>query len=736
MGNISSQEKVNIIENDNIKLDNTKNNFIISDKKENLFLNNINDINNYNVDKFISSLNKQIESINEKLNSLNNKINNTNNDEQNKKDQFNFLGYPINNDYILGEMRTEFVKKKKNKFKSEIINDIKNKFISSILESLKTKDKEILDLKSNNNSLKDNINNLNNQLIKNNKKLKDEILNEFSLLKKQCETKYGSLENLIFVNNNKVINFQNSINSDLEKMKKNHEFDVSNLNKQIGESNSEIKTFKIKIKLDNEKFEKKIPNEIENLMKLIYLDFDKKEKDNNLKFEKLIIKHVNDIEEIKKDLLKVSSENENLKKVNEIKNNEIKHMNEKIGQNIKQIEIIKEDIKQINQNFKFNTSKIFKESISQFNSIFTENYILNKQKRQHEFKLKLYSNKNFATVGLDNIGNNCYLNSVLQILKNIPKFTYNILNFDDNSDNFLLSLKHLMINICNSNNSSFSPRDFKLLLGKENSRFSGDNQNDSTIFYISLLNIIHKKINKAKKENYKKLDISKYKDKSLQEKYDIWKENFLLKNESFIFDFFYIFFANEIECNSCHNKIQTFQTSNFLDFPIANGKKLVKNLEECFENYLMIKYFEDNCSKCHKTKLSQKFVILDLPPVLMINLKRVGENIAYFNELDIPYYLYIKKLIKNYKKNIIYELRGFIKHSGNENYGHNFAFCKNMFNDKWYEYNDSTCNSIENVPELNKIFFLCYIQVGNDVESVEYLKQIIELLNKKNPLNK
>ena len=59
-----------------------------------------------------------------------------------------------------------------------------------------------------------------------------------------------------------------------------------------------------------------------------------------------------------------------------------------------------------------------------------------------------------------------------------------------------------------------------------------------------------------------------------------------------------------------------------------------------------------------------------------------------------------------------------------------------MFNDKWYEYNDSTCSSIENVPELNKIFFLCYIQVGNDVESVEYLKQIIELLNKKNPLNK
>lgn len=119
----------------------------------------------------------------------------------------------------------------------------------------------------------------------------------------------------------------------------------------------------------------------------------------------------------------------------------------------------------------------------------------------------------------------------------------------------------------------------------------------------------------------------------------------------------------------------------------------------------------------------------------MINLKRVGENTAYFNEIDIPFYLNMKKIIKNLKNNIIYELRGFIKHSGNEKYGHNYALCKNMFDDKWYKYNDSICSPIENVPKLNKVFFLCYIQIGNDVANIEYLNQIIEILNKKNSPN-
>jgi len=168
---------------------------------------------------------------------------------------------------------------------------------------------------------------------------------------------------------------------------------------------------------------------------------------------------------------------------------------------------------------------------------------------------------------------------------------------------------------------------------------------------------------------------------------------------------------------------------NFLDFPIISDNGYVKSLEECFTNFQMKKSLDDDCSKCHKYEISQQFIFLELPPVLIINLKRVGERSAYFNEIEILFQLDMKQIIKKVKINSIYELRGFIKHSGNENSGHNFAFCKNMFDDKWYEYNDSFCRPINNEPELDRIFFLCYVRVGSDVEDIIYLKKIIESLN-------
>ena len=128
---------------------------------------------------------------------------------------------------------------------------------------------------------------------------------------------------------------------------------------------------------------------------------------------------------------------------------------------------------------------------------------------------------------------------------------------------------------------------------------------------------------------------------------------------------------------------------------------------------------------------------MKLPPVLIINLKRVGEQTIYFNEIQIPNKLNMKTIIKNSINfsNSIYELRGFIKHDGDEKSGHNYAFCKNMFDDKWYEYNDCICREIKDELNLNKIFFLCYIKLGSNIENFDYLDKIVEALNNKSKIS-
>jgi ubiquitin C-terminal hydrolase len=128
---------------------------------------------------------------------------------------------------------------------------------------------------------------------------------------------------------------------------------------------------------------------------------------------------------------------------------------------------------------------------------------------------------------------------------------------NNKSDNFLFSLKHLLISLCNNNISYYSPDEFKKNLGLENKLFAGNNQYDSTIFNVSLLNIIHKKLNKAKKENFKKLDMSKYVNKTLKQRFEIWKANLLSKNQSFIHSFLAFFMGfMQMKLNVNHAKIK------------------------------------------------------------------------------------------------------------------------------------------------------------------------------------
>ena len=630
-------------------------------------------------------------------------------------------------DYIANEMKYDFIKRKNQKFKYDIKNEVKNTLIKPILDALKIKDNEIFEMKSQLEDLKKNI-------LENHNTMKKLIDSEVQKSQSKNKELAKQMENY-------NINIENIIN----KYDKNF-FDINN---QMKLTNLTIKNLENKSQKEIEKLQDRIPNEINSIKNQINADIKKKEieynskldnifkfsKENCSKIENLRNQFESEIKELKKKIEKCDVEQKQLKIQDENKSKKLKELNEKLISNKSQIDNAIKEIDKINKNSKKNIISIINESFIKFNNIFQKNFYLSKDKAQKELKIKLFSQKNYARVGLMNIGNNCYLNSVLQILKNIPKFIYNFFLMDENSGQFLLSLKNLFLKTCFSKESSLNPKDFKDILGKENKRFSGDNQYDSTIFYISLLNIIQKKLNKPN-SNYKKIDMKKYDGKSLEEKFNVWKDNYLSKNKTFIIDFFYTFYVSEIECDSCHDIMQSFQCTNFLDFPIISDNNEVKNLEECFYNYQMTKSLKSECSLCKKQKFSQHFTILELPPIIIINLKRVGETKSYLYDIEIPFQLDMEKIIKYTKINSIYELRGFIKHSGDEVSGHNYSFCKNMFDDKWYEYNDSCCIPIDGNPTLDKVFLLCYVKLGSDIQDVSYLKKIMDSLDEKSIFKK
>ena len=681
-----------------------KNDLLINDKVEKKLDNNEDDIQNVII-KEIQNINSTLISLKEKNNKRKRKTN-----EYYERNNF----YPSNN-YIINEMEHEYIKKKEKIFKNNIKNEIKNIFIKPILEELEKKNKEISEIKV---------------LFE---KLNKSMLDNKENLEKEMNSKIGNIEK-----KNDILSEQfKNHNQDIAKIINKYDNNFNNLNKNIENIKSNIKNLQIENKKETENLQNKFSSEINKLKLDINSEINIKDKKFNSKLEdinKICTKNRAEIEELKEKIKKFEEVQKNLKILDENKTRKLKELDEKIKSNKEKTDDALKEIDLINQNSKKNMQNVVNESLKKFNNLFQKSFAINKYKSQKELKLKLFQEKNLAQVGLNNIGNNCYQNSVLQILKNIPKFIYNFYLIEKNSDEFLLSLKKLFLTLSFSKKNSFNPKEFKTLLGNENKRFAGNNQYDSTIFYASLLNIIQKKINRPKNNSKVPLNMKQYENQSIEEKFKIWKENYLSKNQTFIIDYFYIYYSNEFQCNSCKHKSHSFQCCNYLDFPIVSTKGNVNSLEKCFENYQIMKFIGD-CSECHEEQLYQHYILLELPPVLIINLKRAGETMAYFNDIDIPDHLEMDKLIKYKNNSSIYELRGFIKHSGDENFGHNYAFCKNMFDDLWYEYNDSYCSPINGKPSLDKIFLLCYVKVGSDIQDIYYLNETMKKIDEDNNFN-
>ena len=433
------------------------------------------------------------------------------------------------------------------------------------------------------------------------------------------------------------------------------------------------------------------------------------QENQNKKFEEIengIKKIYDTLNEIKKDE-KYETGNRKLLNIEEINklNNEI----EKYKKNLEQMK---------EKNTKF--TKLEKINSMDFNLIC--------QKEKNNF-----SNKNIllGCVGIKNECNSCYMISVIQCLKNYIKFTYNMLSSKENKNNiFLLELKDILIQLFARNRGSISILNFKRVFVNECNLFDLYEENDSTIFLMCLLEKLHEKLNK-KKNNNSKYDLNYIENLKNDEKkkFYYFKNYNESNNDSLIKDLFFGYKKYHTFCKYCKLNSYNFQIYNILDFPIKDEDKSLSTLSECFEYYLKKRDTNKNlkCKFCKNVLLESQISLLTIPSLLIINLKRAGDNQVYYHNIAIPFELKMNLLIKNNieDKNSKYELIGFIKHIGDNISGHNFSFCKNMFDNKWYEYNDSNVFELKNnLPSTENAFLLFYQKIDSNYDKNLYLSAI------------
>jgi ubiquitin C-terminal hydrolase len=344
--------------------------------------------------------------------------------------------------------------------------------------------------------------------------------------------------------------------------------------------------------------------------------------------------------------------------------------------------------------------------------------------------------KDKGMVGLENIGNTCFLNACMQVLSN----TYELNHFLDSNkyehslkkdlpDSKILLEWNDLRQVMWSGNGVVTPNKFVYNIHdiakiKNKDIFTGWVQNDMPEFLLFFIECVHNSISRRVNINITGKTENQV-DKMATTCYKMLKDTYS-KEYSEIMDLFYGIYMSEIVAIE-NDKCYSMKPESFfiLDLPVwdMTRNSPVSQLQECFDLYCRPEYLEgDNAwyneVKKEKENVKKQITFWNFPKILVIVLKRFSpdgqQKLNSMIEFPIDN-LDLSSYVRGYNpQSYKYDLYGICNHIGGVMGGHYTAFVRNSTN-QWMHYNDS---NVEILPSASSVltpmaYCLFYRKVGS-----------------------
>eukprot|EP01012_Entosiphon_sulcatum_P055458 TRINITY_DN7742_c0_g1_i1.p1 TRINITY_DN7742_c0_g1~~TRINITY_DN7742_c0_g1_i1.p1 ORF type:complete len:443 (+),score=35.98 TRINITY_DN7742_c0_g1_i1:24-1331(+) len=326
--------------------------------------------------------------------------------------------------------------------------------------------------------------------------------------------------------------------------------------------------------------------------------------------------------------------------------------------------------------------------------------------------------------GLQNLGNSCFLNSVLQCLV-ATRALWNCLQAPDGYERPVTSAFRTLAQTAremetSGNSKVLAPRTLFDIVSRALSRtFSARDyrQHDAHECLRYLLDQLGEEMPLARARLVAPEDKGNLRDNDLSEAF--WKFYYGHAG-SRVTNIFCGQLKSSLQCSKCQAVSRTFDPFFDLSLPIPTSSAVSRgpSLRDCLELFTQAERLQGEespkCEKCNNRRpATKKLSIFRTPPVLVLHLKRFSESGRKIStEVICPppnAYLHLSEFIDRsspFHDASTYSLFAVINHYGSMHGGHYTAVCKHPMNKTWYEFNDS---HVRPLPEPSVLTAAAYV---------------------------